>query len=218
MRISCYLFVVLMSLSLSALPALAQAKPSPAKDEAKPAEAKRQLPPYYVMLAKAAELDDAQRHSLTETVSKRSAAQKKWEREEAPKAKQLQEQLAKLYAKRRKIDADFYADMQSLLRKEQIIPWETAALVFRVKMGLDMKKVKLSDEQQKKMEQLCLDTTTAISKLDPSDGRAREKLMQALQLAIGKNLLTPEQLAQMQKPQQPQAGKNAPPTTPKTKK
>lgn len=231
MKMSCYLLIALMSLALSAVPAPAQPKAPPAEGEAQPADAKLKLAPYYAMLANAANLDEAQRKKLAEAAAKRRAAHEKWQKEEAPKVPQIKEawvatvaneddahadklrgMLKELFAKRRQIEAEFAGSIASLLREEQLVPWETTKLVYRINMALGMKQVKLDDEQKKKAKQLCADTATAICELDPTDRTSLGKLMQELQIAIGKDLLTPEQQAQMKKPPpQPQAKKNAPP-------
>ena len=230
MRMSCYLLIALISLAFSAVPAPAQDKAPPAEDKAQTADGKLTLAPYYIMLANEAKLDDAQRQELAEAADKRRAAHDKWNEEEAPKVAQIKEAwvatvfneddahadklrgiLKGLFAMRRQIETEFAASLITMLREDQLVPWETGKLIYRINTGLGMKQVKLDEEQRKEARQLCSTAAEAICKLDASDNEGRGKLLFELQTAIGDKLLTSEQKAQLQKQPEPQAKKNAPP-------
>jgi len=173
---------------------------------------------YWGMIANKAQFSDEQKAKLAKLLVERKGAaaelKKQFaqlrsqrsaslEQNDTEKLKQFKAQYGELKGKQKKLEADFFADVRAILDKGQVLLFEQARLTYT--MLRKCKRFKLTAEQQGKVEQLCTEAAEKLSKIDTSDAKAVDKIVEQLKKQIMENLLTKQQ-QEMLKKLQPKKG------------
>jgi len=211
-------WLLVLAVALGALSDPIQAKPkkegaagAKAKREKKPRGNKGGLRGEYAIMAKVLNFTDAQKTELAAKLKACAEAAKKWQEANAEKFAELKKQQAEarknkdndakkriaaqskaLRAEAAKIKGAAIAAAKALLTPEQKEQW-AGFTVYRQIMRR-FKKAELTDEQDKKVREMC---NAKAKDIPEDDKKARGRAYKELTTAITESVLTAEQKAKL---------------------
>lgn len=107
------------------------------------------------------------------------------------KAKQIMSQIMEAASASSKTYAEKSAAVLTVLTEEQKVTWDAYSL-HRIALGR-FNRLTFTDEQQKKIDEMCKDAAKEVGKIDRSDLKTYSEIIQKLVKNVQDNVLTDEQ-------------------------
>ncbi len=219
---------VLVVLTVALSPAMAAEKgvgaEEPKKTEKEPKKGigkpKSGIRGQYAILAKECKLTPEQRAQLEVILKEHQAKLTEWEKQNGAKLKELQKavkearaakdkekhkaltgQVWVLKKQRSELAAARQKAVMALLTPEQKEAWAVYQLYQNVVRRF--RKAKLTDDQKAKIKALCSPAVKDLAKLDPKDGKGRNRIVNELRKKVMDEVLTEQQREQLKAQQKP---------------